>query len=104
MDYKTQIEKLLEYLTGANTGGTEASQLSTSEWEDIFRQAGRQGVAPLLYHTMKNTRLGTQVPASLLERLQKAYHHNAFRNVRLYRELAQVIGALQADGIALPLS
>jgi hypothetical protein len=95
MDYKTQTEKLLKYLTGVDTG----EQLSTQEWEEIVQQAAKHLVTPLLYQVLRNAGSRVNVPASIMERLQGVYYGNALSNKRLYIELSQVLKNLHNEGI-----
>ncbi|MEN8219789.1 MAG: nucleotidyltransferase family protein [Pseudomonadota bacterium] len=95
MDYKTQTDKLLKYITGVDTG----DQLSTQEWEEIVQQAAKHLVTPLLYQALKNAGSRVNVPASIMERLQGVYYGNALSNKRLYIELSQVLKNLHNQGI-----
>lgn len=75
--------------------------LSKDVWEEILRQSRRHGVAPLLYHRLKQAEAGSELPVEVWGKLQALYLRSAATNGSLYRELAEALECLQASGIAV---
>jgi hypothetical protein len=86
--------------------GAKANTLNTiaaNQWEEIVAAAGRHGVVPVLYHTLKPFFAGLDIPAWVREKMQRIYFLSAAQNMRLYRELFMVLAALNNRGIAVIL-
>ena len=98
-------ELLLAVLRGSAEAGQEASRMQSptgSDWESILQSAIRHRLAPLLYKAVKRYP-AADVPPSVLHRLRQLYYHGAACNMRIYRELAQVLRAFDAAGIPVIL-
>ncbi len=66
------------------------------DWPALVERAQRNGVAPLLYRRLREM---AHVPPAALDLLRRAYYQNAAANALRYRELGQVLSALEAVGI-----
>lgn len=67
------------------------------DWPRLLRRAAREGVSPLLYRNLKT--LEDSVPGEVLATLRKTYLANEARNIRLYRLIAPLFGAMSDAGI-----
>ncbi|PYN78472.1 MAG: hypothetical protein DMD96_21610 [Candidatus Rokuibacteriota bacterium] len=79
--------------------GDQLPPLSEGEWGDVIRESARQGITPLLYRRVQAPGRRAEVPPRVAERLRELAIGNAVKSLRLYRELAEVLGALRRDGI-----
>ena len=75
--------------------GIDRPMLTDSDWAEIFRQAGGNGVTSLLYHRLRRHRPLVPIPPVALEHLWDASVRSAAQSLRLGRELAQVLTALR---------
>lgn len=75
--------------------------LPAVEWQEILRQSRRHGVAPLLYHRLKQVDAGSELPVEVWGKLQTLYLRSAAINGSMYRDLAEALTCLQASGIAV---
>lgn len=66
------------------------------DWLSLGKRAVHEGVAPLLYISLRGREL---VPLWLERELKQVYELNARRNLRLLYELAQALRALEHEGI-----
>jgi hypothetical protein len=83
------IEKTDKFLMDCLANRT--AKLNATDWESIVQFAVIYSVAPLLYHRIKSV----NIPASMRQKLLKAYLISARRNTRLYSQLSKIIKALQ---------
>lgn len=74
-----------------------SSERSVVDWAQLIEWARRNGVAPLVYRRLAHATAG--VPAAALDRLRHAYYQNVAANEVRYRELKQIIAALDTAGI-----
>jgi hypothetical protein len=72
---------------------------SEEEWSAWIDCAIDQGVAPLLYYRVKLAKIERSFPGHMLVRLEKSYHENAARNLRLFHELKKALSALTVNHI-----
>lgn len=72
---------------------------SVTDWNHLLNCAIKNGIAPLLYHTLSKFQFKTDIPPAVLEELQKLYYTNLSRNTVLYHEFKALISALQDKGI-----
>lgn len=72
---------------------------SDDNWAAILEMAGRHKVLSILYSSLKDYELSSQIPAEVLNVLQAYYYSCAARNIRLYNQLLQLISALNNRGI-----
>lgn len=75
--------------------------LPAVEWQEILRQSRRHGVAPLLYHRLKQADASSELPVEVWGELQALYLRSAATNGSMYRDLAEALTCLQASGIAV---
>ena len=66
------------------------------DWSALVERAQGNGVAPLLYRRLREI---PHIPPTALDPLRQAYYQNAAANTLRYRELEQVLSALEAAGI-----
>jgi len=69
----------------------------TVDWDELVRRAVREGVSPLVYHSLRP--FGASVPPEALNTLRTRYYGNEIRNSRLYRGIAPLIGSVGAAGL-----
>jgi hypothetical protein len=67
------------------------------DWTACAELARRNGVAPLVYRRLSDVAI--ELPPAALEPLRRAYYQNAAANTLRYRELAQIMAVLDAEGI-----
>ncbi|MCX6545002.1 MAG: nucleotidyltransferase family protein [Acidobacteria bacterium] len=71
--------------------------LSEAEWERLLALAKHHDVVPVAYARLKERDVVPPPPTAA--RLRQAYLVSAARNVRLFDELAKILGAFEAAGI-----
>jgi hypothetical protein len=93
---------LLYYLDIRPNGVTDGppAKPTEPEWIEILRQAGENGVTPLLYHRLKAIAPSPKVPPLVLDCLRDAAVQSAAQNLQIGRELAHVLEAFHHHGIA----
>ena len=69
------------------------------DWDRIIDSALSQGIAPFLYHNLKNIPETHGIPQGVMAQLKKNYHENIARNMYLYAELARIVKAFHDKGI-----
>jgi putative nucleotidyltransferase-like protein len=97
-----QDGSLLLYFLGIRHNGQANRQLpepTASEWAQVLRQAGENGVTPLLYHRLKTTRPAPQVPSGALDHLRDVAIRSAAQSLQFSRELAQLLEVFRRHGI-----
>jgi len=67
------------------------------DWDILFRRAGEEGVAPLVYGNLKA--LPDCVPAGILERFKAVYIKNSLRNAGLFQRLAPLLETIRRAGL-----
>lgn len=96
------LPRLLSYGLESRLDRTLAGlSLSKDGWEEILRQSLRHSVAPLLYHRLKQADAGSLLPVEVWGKLQTLYLRSAAINGSMYRDLADALTHLHADGIAV---
>ena len=75
------------------------NQVSNAEWQKIFKQSIRFGVAPLIYESLKPFVSDISIPKKIKQNLREIYLHSTAKNVRLYHELSKVLFELHKAGI-----
>lgn len=68
---------------------------SPAEWEAVAREAERQGVGPLLYHTVKHLNESFKIPAELWQDMHNKYIVSALSNTRLFNDLEKVFALFE---------
>ena len=73
------------------------------DWSYILETSIKHNVSPLFYHGLKQVlqsgELDTLLPQPVMEELEKLYHGNRKRNLRLYRAIGDVCKAFERVGI-----
>ncbi len=91
-----QNREMVCWITKILTG--EASFLerfSPGDWARFIAFAQKHGIAPVLYHAIKDSPPGG-LPEHALQELRNVYLGSAHRNMVLYHELGKVLRALKA--------
>ena len=84
-----------------NGAGMSSLQPSTLDWMEVFRQAGHNGITPLLYHRLTTVAPAPALPVDALEHLRGIAMQSAAQSLRISRELGQVLEALRRHDIAV---
>jgi hypothetical protein len=82
----------------SETSAKIALHESEVDWTQLVGLAVEHGVVPLLYRTLRNADRSA-VPVHVLDDLRQRAHGHAWKNVRLARQLIDVLRLLEADGI-----
>ncbi len=83
----------------AAEGATRAlNGFTDTDWGMLLDASLHHGLTPLLYHRIKPFFAAGSVPLHVQQRLKEIYFQAAARNMRLYRELAQVVQAFNKAG------
>ena len=72
------------------------------DWDGALEKAGREGIAPLLYWTLRE--VPGAVPGSVLESLRLAFLRNLARATHIYRELEAFLESLRRSGLRAALT
>jgi hypothetical protein len=72
-----------------------------SDWAEVLRQAGENGLIPLLYHRVKLAGAALPVPQAMLDYLRDAALQSAAVSLQTERELAEILEAFRHHGIAV---
>ena len=70
------------------------STFAPNDWRLLVATAWREGVAPLLYHTLRETGWLANAPPDVQADLRQAYYAITARNLLIYRELSRILAAL----------
>jgi hypothetical protein len=68
-------------------------------WNRILSLAGRHGLCPLLYHSLRALNLLDRLDSDSMNSLQESYYSNAVRNLKLYEQLKEILMAFNEAGI-----
>jgi hypothetical protein len=103
MDQELESTTLLHCLRHATEGETTKhfSLLSHHEWGEVVQESVKQGIAPLLYSHLAKVAAATDVPTRVSETLRQITIGSALRNLKLYRELGEVLRTLR--DVAIPV-
>ena len=83
-------------------GETLGRAAAVRDWERALGKAGREGIQPLLYWSLRED--PASVPGSILERLRLAFLRNVARTTQVYRELEPVLAAIRTSGLRAALT
>ena len=72
------------------------STFAPNDWRLLVDTAWREGVAPLLYHTLREAGWLANAPPDVQADLRQAYYAITARNLLIYRELSRILAALAA--------
>ena len=95
-DHRSAVDHLAALLT---TGSLPAEGLQDDEWSAVVDLALQQDVAPALYGCLKDA--GASLPQSVEAPLRQSHRANVARNMRLFHELAVILGAFQQAGVSV---
>jgi hypothetical protein len=79
--------------------GLPGKTLSESDWTEVVDLAALHGVLPLLYERLTTVACPPTVPERVLQRLRLGFLMNGAKNALLFKELAQVLRALEQANI-----
>jgi hypothetical protein len=68
------------------------------DWDLVMRAVMRQGVLPLVYHSL-SAALSSELPSAVHQRMHREFQGNALRNLHLRTELLRLCGLLQSHGV-----
>jgi hypothetical protein len=77
--------------------------LSAEEWEALLVTARRFAVEPVLFHQLKPHYPDPQIPIHLQDRLRSVFYNSAARNMRLFRQLEQILNIFAGEGVSVIL-
>jgi hypothetical protein len=77
--------------------------LTPADWDRVVDQARQQRVMPLLFWEIKNQSGQISLPVARRQELHNSFVTSTSRNLMLYRELADILKALQPAGIPVIL-
>jgi hypothetical protein len=82
----------------------EAARLAAAvgDWDRVLGKAGREGIQPLLYWSLRDD--PGAVPGPVLEKLRLAFLRNLARTTQVYRELEIVLEAVRRSGLRAALT
>jgi len=72
------------------------SALTPADWRRLAATAQAEGLAPLLYYTLKTTGWPDPMPAYFRHALQSAYYSTTARNGVFYHELSRLLAAFHS--------
>lgn len=76
-----------------------ATAMSSADWSALLTQAHRHDVAALVFALCKEAKLLPQMPPAITQELQQVYARTVASNLKLYRQLGEVLTTLQDAGI-----
>src|ERR1700758_1426892 len=93
--------RLLLYCTQTKISETTLNQVKNLisfplNWKEVLKSAFSYGIAPLLYHNLKNLQ-GT--PQEVTDRLKKVYYGSMAKNMYLYAELRRILDAFHEKDV-----
>jgi len=69
------------------------------DWDYIAKTSCAHGIAPLIYHRLRQSGVISLLPPAAAETLRSSYYGNAARNSLLYEELNKVLKAFREESI-----
>lgn len=96
--------RLLLYCTQTEISEAKLDQIKKLislqlNWEKVLESAIWHGIAPLLYHNLKNLEESKLIPPEVMERLKTDHHRNVGKNLYFYAALCDVLKAFRENGI-----
>jgi hypothetical protein len=97
-----QDGSLLLYCLGIRHGRPSARPptLWASDWIEILRQAGENGIIPLLYHRLKTVVPAPELPPSAMHDLRDTAIRSAAQSLQIRPELSRILEGFRRHGIA----
>ncbi len=80
---------------------SELKKLAADDWEDIVAVAARLRVVPLIFYTISPFISELTVPGELFRKMRNIYYGSAGRNMRLHRQLLDIISRFNREGISV---
>ena len=77
--------------------------LTEAQWEALLEEAGRHGLVPLLFHTLKPYYPDPRIPAPIQEKMRRIYYSSAARNMKLYQQLEGIVRKFAREEIPVIL-
>ncbi|MEW6585577.1 MAG: nucleotidyltransferase family protein [Nitrospirota bacterium] len=103
MSYDPETSLMLLCLSATNEGGTvdrlHAISFENIDWSYILRFSRQNGIAPLLYHNLKQNDLADSIPEGIRLTFEKIYHGVGFQNALYLEELQHLLHILEKAGI-----
>jgi hypothetical protein len=101
MSRKSQIKFLIHCLgfKKENNHLIHFEELKEKDWKEILNKSQQHSITPLLYHHLKQFNI--QIPARILEQLNKSYFSTLLRNTFIYNELSRILNNANKDNISI---
>ena len=99
-----QDGSLLLYCLGIRHNGRPSARpptLRASDWIEILRQAGENGIIPLLYHRLKTVVPAPELPLSAMHDLRDTAVRSAAQSLQIRGELSRILEDFRRHGIAV---
>lgn len=94
-----QSREMICWIRKILTGETSfLEKLTSDDWVRFMDFSKKQGIAPVLYHAIKDSPPAT-IPEQSLQQLKQIYFASAHRNTLLYHESGKVLKALHESSI-----
>jgi hypothetical protein len=77
--------------------------LTMSDSVELLRQAGENGITPLLYHCLTTVAPAPVLPAAVLDHLRQAAVRGAAQSLRIGHELAEILALFRRHGVPVIL-
>lgn len=98
--------KVVQYIREASpflTPIPAPSKIGVADWPALIAVADPHGLAPLLYHSLKQTKQLAGLPAETAQRLRNAYIRTGVANWLAYQELARWLAVCAREEIPVVL-
>jgi hypothetical protein len=73
--------------------------ISAAEWDHILKDLSHLGLAPLFYSYASGEYLRAKIPGTVMQDLQELYFFNGAKNAIAYRDLGDLLTAMEQEGI-----
>ena len=87
----------------AETKVARLRELTDKDWEDILKVAKSQGIAAILFHSLKPLQPALNIPEQILDGLRQSYLNSSARSMRLFKNLLQIITIFNRENIPVIL-
>lgn len=95
---------LLLYCLGIRPNGlgrAHPPSLTVSDSAEILRQAGENGITPLLYHRLRTVVPAPELPSAVIEHLRRVAVGCAAQSLQIGRELSEILEVFRRHGVAV---
>ena len=106
MQFSTPIRLLLAFLSedSHQIEQIQPAEVNAADWQALAALSQEQGVAPLLYRRLKKMPGNADIPDTFLQNLREIYLSTLKRNLRMYKDVGQILRALAEQEIpVIPL-